>query len=65
MKRGKGKHGEAPAKAKLACEVMGDFKKLFAFWDQYTWHRVTFYGDFQEPVKELAAALKFKFVNET
>jgi hypothetical protein len=31
---------------------------------QYGWHRVTFYGDLREPVKELAAALRFKFVEE-
>ena len=52
-------------RTKLACEVTGDFEKLFTFWDQYGWHRVTFYGDLREPAKELAAALQFKFVNET
>jgi hypothetical protein len=52
-------------RTKLACEVEGDMEKLFTFWDQYSWHRVTFYGDLWEPVKELAAALKFKFVAET
>jgi len=52
-------------RTKLACEVQGDFEKLFTFWDQYGWHRVTFYGDLWEPVGELAAALKFKFVSET
>ncbi|MBN1395290.1 MAG: hypothetical protein JW959_09720 [Pirellulales bacterium] len=51
-------------RTKLACEVSGDFEKLFTFWDQYGWHRVTFYGDLLEPVKELAAALKFNFVKE-
>jgi hypothetical protein len=39
-------------------------EKLFTFWDQYGWHRVTFYGDLREPVRELAAALKFQFVEE-
>ncbi len=51
-------------RTKLACEVQGDFEKLFTFWDRYGWHRVTFYGDLLEPVKELAAALRFKFVEE-
>ncbi len=51
-------------RTKLACEVDGDFEKLFTFWDQYNWHRVTFYGDLWEPAKELAAALKFKFIAE-
>ncbi len=51
-------------RTKLACEVAGDFEKLFTFWDRYGWHRVTFYGDLREPVRQLAAALKFKFVEE-
>jgi len=51
-------------RTKLAGEVVGDMEKLFTFWDQYGWHRVTFYGDLREPVKELAAALKFGFVEE-
>jgi hypothetical protein len=51
-------------RTKLAGEVVGDIEKLLAFWDQYGWHRVTFYGDLREPVKELAAALRFKFVEE-
>lgn len=51
-------------RTKLAGEVVGDIEKLFTFWDQYGWHRVTFYGDLREPAKELAAALRFKFVEE-
>ena len=51
-------------RTKLAGEVVGDTERLFTFWDQYGWHRVTFYGDLREPVKELAAALKFQFVEE-
>ena len=51
-------------RTKLAGEVVGDMEKLFTFWDQYSWHRVTVYGDLREPIKELAAALKFKFVEE-
>ncbi len=52
-------------RTKLAGEVVGDMEKLFTHWDEYGWHRVTFYGDLREPVKELAAALKLKFVEET
>jgi len=51
-------------RTKLACEVIGDMEKLFTFWDEYGWHRVTFYGDLREPVKELAQALSFRFVEE-
>jgi hypothetical protein len=51
-------------RTKLAGQVVGDMEKLFRFWDQYGWHRVTFYGDLRDPVRELAAALKLKFVEE-
>ncbi|MCL4193618.1 MAG: hypothetical protein KJZ87_17910, partial [Thermoguttaceae bacterium] len=51
-------------RTKLAGEVVGDFEKLFNYWDQYGWHRVTVYGDLKEPLKELAAALKFRFIEE-
>ena len=53
-------------RTKLACEVVGDMDRLLTFWDRdrYYWHRVTFFGDLWEPVQELAAALKFKFVKE-
>ncbi len=51
-------------RTKLAGEIVGDVEKLFTFWDQYGWHRVTFYGDLKEPVQELAAALKFQFTEE-
>jgi len=51
-------------RTKLAGEVVGDMEKLFTYWDLYGWHRVTFYGDLREPVRELAAALKFGFVEE-
>jgi hypothetical protein len=51
-------------RTKLAGEVVGDMEKLFTFWDRFGWHRVTFYGDLRQPLMELAAALKFKFVPE-
>ena len=51
-------------RTKLAGEVVGDYEKLHAYWDQYGWHRVTFYGDLLEPVRELADGLKFQFVEE-
>lgn len=51
-------------RTKLAAEVFGDMEKLLTFWDIYSWHRVTFYGDLWEPVKELAAALRFQFTPE-
>lgn len=51
-------------RTKLAGEVVGDYEKLHTYWDQYGWHRVTFYGDLLEPVRELADGLKFRFVEE-
>jgi L-fucose isomerase-like protein len=51
-------------RTKLAGEIVGDMEKIFAFWDTYGWHRVTFHGDLREPVQELAAALKFKLTEE-
>ena len=51
-------------RTKLCGEIVGDPEKLFTFWDQYGWHRVTFYGDLREPVRELAQGLQFRFVEE-
>lgn len=51
-------------RTKLAGEVVGDVEKLMSYWDLYGWHRVTFYGDLREPMRELAKALKFRFVEE-
>ena len=51
-------------RTKLAGEVVGDVEKLMTYWDLYGWHRVTFYGDLREPMRELAKALKFRFVEE-
>jgi L-fucose isomerase-like protein len=51
-------------RSKLAAEVKGDIDKLFTEWDQWGWHRVTFYGDGKEAVKEMAKALKMKVVEE-
>jgi len=51
-------------RTKLAAEVLGDFERMYTFWDQYRWHRVTVYGDLWEPLRELAAALKFQFLPE-
>jgi L-fucose isomerase-like protein len=51
-------------RTKLAGEVVGDVERLLTFWDVYGWHRVTFYGDLREPMKELASTLRFRFVEE-
>jgi hypothetical protein len=51
-------------RTKLAAEPVGDIEKLFTFWDQWGWHRVTFYGDLKEPVYALADAMGWKVVEE-
>lgn len=51
-------------RTKLAAEPVGDLEKLFTEWDQWGWHRVTFYGDLKEPLFALADALGFKVVEE-
>jgi len=51
-------------RTKLCAEPVGDLEKLFTMWDQWGWHRVTFYGDLKEPVFALADALGWKIVEE-
>lgn len=51
-------------RTKLAAEPVGDIEKLFAMWDQWGWHRVTFYGDLKEPLYTLAGAMGWKVVEE-
>lgn len=50
-------------RTKLAVEVNGDIDKLFGEW-RGGWHRVTFYGDWKQPVAELCQALKIDLVEE-
>jgi hypothetical protein len=51
-------------RTKLCAEPIGDLEKLFRMWDQWGWHRVTFYGDLKQPVHALAEALGWKVVEE-
>jgi hypothetical protein len=51
-------------RTKLAVEVKGDIDRLMSFWDQWGWHRVTFYGDLRQPVEALAASLRYKVIEE-
>jgi len=51
-------------RTKLCGEPVGDIEKLFAEWDQWGWHRVTFYGDLKEPVFALADALGWTVIEE-
>jgi len=51
-------------RTKLAVEVKGDVYKLLEYWDQWGWHRVTFYGDLKRPVYNMAALLGFEVIEE-
>jgi len=51
-------------RTKLAAEPIGDIEKLFTQWDQWSWHRVTFFGDIKEPVYALADAIGFEVIEE-
>lgn len=51
-------------RTKLAVEPVGDIEKLFTKWDQWSWHRVTAYGDLKEPVYALAERIGWKVVEE-
>jgi hypothetical protein len=51
-------------RTKLAAEVKGDMDKLLGEWDQWGWHRVTFYGDLRGPVEAISKALGLRIVEE-
>jgi hypothetical protein len=51
-------------RTKLAVEVKGDINKLFNYWDQWSWHRVTFFGDLKKPVYNLATLMGFEVIEE-
>ena len=51
-------------RTKLAATVKGDIEKLLCEWDQWGWHRVTFYGDLKDPICEFADRIGFKVVQE-
>ena len=51
-------------RTKLCVEPVGDLEKLFTLWDEWGWHRVTFYGDLKEPVYALADAMDWTVVEE-
>ena len=51
-------------RTKLAVEVKGDIDKLHNYWDQWGWHRVTYYGDLKRQVGHIAALLGIEVVEE-
>jgi len=51
-------------RTKLCAEPVGDFEKLFRYWDQWGWHRVTCYGDLKTPIQAVADSLGWKVIVE-
>jgi hypothetical protein len=55
---------ERGCRTKLLAEVRGDIAKLFDRWSQFGWHRVTVFGDVQQPLTELGKALGLEVIEE-
>ncbi|MHB8954343.1 MAG: hypothetical protein ACYC4U_15340 [Pirellulaceae bacterium] len=55
---------ERGCRTKLIGEVCGDIEKLFRHWNQFSWHRVTVFGDVQEPLSEFGRALGLEVIEE-
>ena len=55
---------ERGCRTQLIGEVRGDIGKLFRQWDNFSWHRVTVYGDVKEPLMEFGKALGLSVVVE-
>ena len=51
-------------RTKLAAEPKGDIDRLFTCWDQWGWHRVTFFGDLKGPIQDLAKTLNLTVIEE-
>ena len=51
-------------RTKLAVEVEGDIFKLLNYWDEWGWHRVTFFGDLKHQVYNIALLLGFEIIEE-
>ncbi|MHB8973075.1 MAG: hypothetical protein ACYC3X_16890 [Pirellulaceae bacterium] len=61
---GLGEVGRPPHHFPHCIEVCGDIEKLFDFWNQFSWHRVTVFGDVKEPLSEFGRALGLKVIEE-
>ena len=47
-------------RTKIIAEVDGDYEKLYQQWDEFIWHRVTFFGDFAEEAVALAEKIGYE-----
>lgn len=55
---------ECGCRTKLIGEVRGEIARLFRQWSQFSWHRVTVYGDVKGPLIEFGKALGLEVVEE-
>jgi hypothetical protein len=51
-------------RTKLSAEVKGDVEKLMTYWDEWGWHRVTFYGDLKGPLAEFCKTAGLTMIEE-
>jgi hypothetical protein len=51
-------------RTKICAEPAGDIEKLFTMWDNWGWHRVTFYGDLKNNVEAFADKIGWKIIME-
>ena len=58
-------YDDRACRTKIVAEVTGDYEELYRHWDQFMWHRVTFYGDFAEDAKKLAQKIGYEVVMES
>lgn len=47
-------------RTKIIAEVNGDYEKLYQQWDEFIWHRVTFFGDFAKEAVALAEKIGYE-----
>ncbi len=47
-------------RTKIIAEVDGDYEKLYRQWDEFIWHRVTFFGDFAKEAVALAEKVGYE-----
>lgn len=47
-------------RTKIIAEVDGDYEKLYRQWDEFIWHRVTFFGDFAKEAVALAEKIGYE-----
>ena len=52
-------------RTKIVARVTGDYSKIERTWRSFSWHRVTFLGDFRADVEKLAAKIGYKVVYES